>query len=60
MSYYILPKTNNDLYVNPRHIDNKKNDNSYLLPYVSNTLYNYYNDITDELKSFFLHNNNIS
>jgi hypothetical protein len=65
MSYYILPKTNNDLYVNPKHINpthinNKKNDNSYLLPYVSNTLYNYYNDITDELKSFFLHNNNIS
>jgi hypothetical protein len=60
MSYYILPKTNNDLYINPIYISNNiSTSNIYnnYIPYVSTTLYNYYYDIINELKTFFLHNN---
>ena len=51
MSYYIIPKTNNDVYLNPI-----SSDNALDLPYISHTLYNYYNEAINELNLFFLHN----
>ena len=56
MSYYILPKTNNNISINLQ-INNTNDDNKL---YVSNTLYNYYHDIMIELNFFFIDNNEIS
>jgi hypothetical protein len=54
MSYYIIPKTNNDVYLNPiSSVDAL----SYIdQPYISHTLYNYYNEAMNELHFFFAHN----
>ena len=52
MSYYILPKTNNNIHINP----NTNNENNLAGLYISNTLYNYYSDIIKELKFFFINN----
>lgn len=49
MSYYILPKTNNNISINLQ-INNTNDDNKL---YVSNTLYNYYHDIMIELNFFY-------
>ena len=51
MSYYIIPKTNNDVYLNPI-----SSDNGLGLPYISHTLYNYYNESMNELNLYFAHN----
>jgi hypothetical protein len=45
MSYYILPKINNLINVNP--LDSSSNK---ILPYISQSLYYYYNNITDQIK----------
>ena len=45
MSYYILPKINNLINVNP--IDSSSNKIS---PYISQSLYYYYNNITSQIK----------
>lgn len=50
MSYYILPKTNNNIYISPYY------DNRQHIPYISHTLSNYYNDTINELKSIFSYN----
>ena len=48
MSYYILPKNNNNIYVNPISVINKSdNDNIYL----SCTLYYYYNELMEQIKN---------
>ena len=53
MSYYILPKNNNTIIVNPCS-DNKKCD-----IYISYSLYNYYNKIISQLISMYsIENNN--
>ena len=44
MSYYILPKNYNNICINPI----SSNSFSYT-PYVSCTLYNYYNDIREQI-----------
>ena len=46
MSYYILPKINNLINVNPIDSSNNK-----ALPYTSQSLYNYYNNITEHIKN---------
>ena len=40
MSYYILPKINNTINVNP-----SDGNNDYLNPYISHSLFNYYNEL---------------
>lgn len=45
MSYFILPKTNNIINVNP--IDNE----SICTPYISNSLLNYYNEICEQINN---------
>ena len=45
MSYYILPKINNKMIINP--IDSDINS---LKPYISNSLLYYYNDIIEQIK----------
>lgn len=59
MSYYILPKTNNNIHINVQNHNVeinyvKTNDENKL--YVSNTLYNYYYDIMKEINFFFIDN----
>ena len=57
MSYYIIPKTNNDVYLNPiSSSDTLSGDDALCLPYISHTLYNYYNEAMNELHSFFAQN----
>ena len=46
MSYFILPKINNIINVNP--IDN---ENYHDIPCISNSLFNYYNEISEQIKS---------
>jgi hypothetical protein len=41
MSYYVLPKTNNFIVVNPESSDNFNN------PYISYSLFNYYNEMNN-------------
>lgn len=50
MSYYILPKTNNNIYINPVY------DKKQHIPYISHTLSNYYNDTINELTTIFSSN----
>jgi hypothetical protein len=56
MSYYIIPKTNNDIYFNPIFSIDAMHCNDEYLPYISHTLYNYYNEAMNELHSFFAQN----
>ena len=49
MSYYILPKINSTINVNP--IDSSTN---ILNSYVSHSLFNYYNEITHQIKNICL------
>ena len=59
MSYYIIPKTNNDVYLNPiSSSDTLSGDDALCLPYISHTLYNYYNEAMNELTSYFSYNTN--
>ena len=48
MSYYILPKINNNLIVNPKF------DNDNCTVYCSFSLYNYYNSIKSQIDSICL------
>jgi hypothetical protein len=51
MSYYILPKINNTIIVDPKSSDN------FLSPYISHTLLNYYNEINQQILSICLSDN---
>jgi len=48
MSYYILPKNNNIITVNPTC-----NDEDNCKPFLSFSLYHYYNEITNQIVSMF-------
>jgi hypothetical protein len=54
MSYYILPKINNTINVNP--IDSSNN----VLTYTSHSLLNYYNEITHQIKRITLNDSDFS
>ena len=45
MSYYILPKINNTIIVEPESSEN------FLSPYISHSLFNYYNEINQQIMS---------
>jgi hypothetical protein len=47
MSYFILPKSNNIININPINDDCKD-----FTPYLSNSLYYYYNEIIDHIKKY--------
>ena len=51
MSYYILPKINNTIIVEPESTDN------FLSPYISHTLLNYYNEVNQQIMSNCFSNN---
>lgn len=55
MSYYILPKNNNNIIINPTHI--KINN---MLPYLSCTLLNYFNELKTQIISMCLTSNDLS
>lgn len=55
MSYYILPKNNNNICVNPI----SRETNTYK-PYLSGTLYNYYNEIREQIIHILLNINDLS
>ena len=55
MSYYILPKNNNNIWVNPI-----SSETNILKPYVSGTLYNYYNEIREQIINILLNINDLS
>jgi len=55
MSYYILPKTNNTIIVNP-----KDDINPILNPYISHSLYHYYNQIRSEIETNLSRENDMS
>ena len=44
MSYYTLPKNNNNILVNPKRSEKKNHT-----PYVSCTLFNYYNELREQI-----------
>ena len=46
MSYFTLPKINNVINVFPQDTEDK-----YYVPYISNSLFNYYNEICEQIKS---------
>jgi len=51
MSYYILPKINNTIIVEPESSEQK------LSPYISHSLLNYYNDVNQQIMSNCFSNN---
>jgi hypothetical protein len=55
MSYYILPKINNKIIINP--IDSVTNT---LEPYISNSLFYYYNNIDNQIKKLSQDNYDLS
>lgn len=55
MSYYILPKNNTNVCVNP--ISSEQN---LYKPYISCTLYNYYNEIREQIINILLNCNDLS
>ena len=57
MSYFLLPKINNNVNINPKHNET----NEIYIPYVSNSLFNYYNEIFEQInKSFDFSLNNLT
>jgi preprotein translocase subunit SecE len=57
MSYYIIPKINNCINVNPKHGDNY--DES-LKPYISSSLFHYYKEIREEIQRYFQNMNSMN
>ena len=51
MSYYILPKINNTIIVEPESSGN------FLSPYISHSLFNYYNEVNQQIMSNCFSNN---
>ena len=49
MSYFLLPKINNNVNINPKHNET----NEIYIPYVSNSLFNYYNEIFEQINNSF-------
>ena len=47
MSYFIIPKINNIINLNP-----KKSDNINTNPYISYSLFNYYNELCEQIKNY--------
>jgi hypothetical protein len=57
MSYYILPKKHNTIDINPKLVENnKENDVNVLKPVVSHSLVHYLNIVTQQIKSYFDNN----
>ena len=54
MSYFTLPKINSTIIVNP--LDSSNNIN----PYISYSLFNYYNEMQQQIKTIFSSNNDLS
>lgn len=54
MSYYILPKINNDFFIDP------KSNDEHLNPFISCTLYNYYNVICEQIKTTLIQTEDFS
>ena len=50
MSYFLLPKINNNANINPKHNET----NEIYIPYVSNSLFNYYNEIFEQINKSLL------
>lgn len=55
MSYYILPKNINNIYLNPRYSNEISNK-----PYVSQSLFNYYNLVKNQIVEMFTNESNLS
>lgn len=49
MSYFLLPKINNNVNINPKHNEISE----FYRPYVSNSLFNYYNEIYEQINNSF-------
>lgn len=54
MSYYVLPKINNTIIVNPNSSDNNFN------PYISYSLFNYYSEMYNQVLSIYSNNDSHS
>ena len=54
MSYYILPKINNNIYVNPESSEGSIN------PYISYSLFNYYTEMQTQILNLCSNDNDIS
>ena len=48
MSYYILPKNNNTIVVEPNNMV-KNDDKVYNMPIISCSIYNYYNEVYNNI-----------
>ena len=57
MSYYIIPKINNCINVNPKHGDNY---DKFLKPYISSSLFHYYKEIREEIQRYFQNMNSMN
>lgn len=55
MSYYIMPKNNTVVHVTPLH-----DEEEILIPYLSHSLYHYYNKSRNEIENAFLNNADLS
>ena len=55
MTYYMLPKNNNIIYVNP-----SDSYDDLLKPYISHSLYHYYNQTRNEIEKICLKENDTS
>ena len=55
MSYYILPKNNNNVLVKPKRSDNKNHT-----PYLSCTLLNYYNELREQITRALINSSDLS
>jgi hypothetical protein len=55
MSYYILPKNNNNININPTF-----SDSSYNNLFISHSLYNYYNDSNKQIIDICINNHDLS
>ena len=55
MSYYILPKNNNTIYLNPISCETHVYE-----PYLSRSLYSYYSEIKEQITNTLLHCNDLS
>ena len=50
MSYYIIPKINNYVIINPK---NGNNYDKILKPYISSSLFHYYKELREEIQNYF-------
>ena len=55
MSYYILPKNNNNININPTFTDS-----SFNKPHISHSLYNYYNESSEQILNICINEHDLS